>query len=167
MTAELDAGDPKVIDGEVVEAKVVGPPDGGSAPPPPPAPDRSGGGGSRGPVSVRAVALVVLLLATTIFGTLFARERSAREEDRRHMRAQSTRLAQRSAALAAELAVVRTQRDRLARVTESQALSPAAVAAVRACVQHYADVERALTTPGAVPPIGGGAACINAEPYVR
>jgi hypothetical protein len=153
VTPELRASDRNVIDGEVVAARVVGRP----------APKAA----SRGGVPVLLTVTVVLLLATAIFGTLFVRERSAHDEDRRHLRTQSARAAQRAAAVAAELAVVRAQRDRLARA-ESMALSPAAAAAIRACVQHYAELERALTAPaGPVPPATGVTACINAEPYVR
>lgn len=151
MNPDLGGGG-RVIDGEVIEAEIVVAPRSGSA-----------GGGLR----VLPTVSVVLLLATAIFGTLFVRERSAHDEDRRHQRTQSARSAQRAAALAAELAVVRAQRDRLARA-ESQALSPAAAAAIRACVRRYAELERALLVPGGpVQPVTSATACINAEPYVR
>jgi hypothetical protein len=146
---ELRADDRNVIDGEVVAARVVRPP------------------AQRGGLRVLPTVTAVLLLATAIFGTLFVRERSAHDEDRRHLRTQSARSAQRAAAVAAELAVVRAQRDRLARA-ESLALSPAAAAAIRTCVQYYADLERALSAPVApAQPVAGATACINAEPYVR
>jgi hypothetical protein len=149
VTQELKASDRNVIDGEVVAARVVGRPVKGAG------------------LRVLPTVSVMLLLATAIFGTLFVRERSAHDEDRRHLRTQSARSAQRAAAVAAELAVVRAQRDRLARA-ESLALSPAAVAAIRACVRHYAEVERALSAPGGpLQPVTGATACITAEPYVR
>jgi hypothetical protein len=137
----------KIIEGEVVHV--------GSAAP------RAGR-----PVSGLAVLSVVLLVATVVLGTLLVRERSAHEDDQRHLRAQAARSMQRAAALGAELAVVRAQREeaeeRLAWAV-NKGWSPEAVAALRACVRYYAELER--TAGGAVPP--GASTCVNAEPYVR
>ena len=115
---------------------------------------------------VLAAVSVGLAVATVVLGTLFVRERSAHEEDRKHLRSQATRSVQRAAALSAELAAVRAQRDDLKSLlarAEYSALSPEAVAAIRACVQRYAEFERA---PGGVPPLAQPA-CISAEPYIR
>lgn len=139
----------KVIEGEIVA--VSGPVAG----------DRP-----RGPVNALALVSVVLLIATAALGVLLVRERSAHDEERRRLQAQSARSVQRTVALGAELAIVRAQRDeaveRLVR-GDARRLSPEAVAAIRACVQRYAEFER---TPGGAPTVAQ-TACRNAEPYVR
>lgn len=133
----------KVIDGEVVAVTHARP---------------------RGSVNVIAVASVVLLVSTVVLGILLLRERSAREDDRRHLRAQNARTVQRVTALGAELAVVRAQRDEaVSRLINGDGLSPEAIAAIRACVLRYAEYER---TPGGAPTLAQKA-CTNAEPYVR
>lgn len=149
MSKDLRPLDPKVIDGEVIFSRPVQPQ------------TASPKGGSR----LLGAVSVLLLVVTAVLGTMFVQERSAHDEDRRHLRTQTTRQAQRAAALAAELAVVRAQRDRLVRA-EAQALTPAAAAAIRACVQRYAELERTLAG-GAGTPVGVQPTCINAEPYVR
>ncbi len=114
--------------------------------------------------SALAVVSVVLLASTLTFGILFARERSARDDDRVHLRAQNARSVQRATALGAELAVVRAQRDEaVSRLVRADGLSPEAIAAIRACVLRYAEYER---TPGGVFSVAE-TACMNAEPYVR
>jgi hypothetical protein len=144
----------EVIEGEIVKAEP-------NVPPPIAA---------RGPAGLLAAVSVGLLIATVVLGTLFVRERSAHDEDRRHQRAQSSRSVQRAAALSAELAAVRAQRDeavdRLARA-ERRGLAPEAVASIRACVKHYADLERALNAGSAPVAVPGAVPCMNAEPYVR
>jgi hypothetical protein len=148
----------EVIEGEIVRAQTE------KNAPPPVVP--------RGPTGLLAAVSVGLLIATVVLGTLFVRERSAHDEDRRHHRAQSSRSVQRAAALSAELAAVRAQRDeavdRLVRA-ERRGLAPEAVASIRACVKHYADLERALDA-GSAPvgrPVDGAVPCMHAEPYLR
>jgi hypothetical protein len=132
----------KIIEGEVVRVTPV----------------------ARSPVGFLAAVSVVLLAATVVLGTLFVRERSARDDDNRRLRAQNARSVQRVAALSAELAVVRAQRDEaLSRLIGADGLSPEALAAIRACVLRYAEYER---TPGGTPTLAEKA-CTNAEPYVR
>lgn len=119
---------------------------------------------ARGSVSALAVVSVVLLVATAALGMLLLRERSAHDQDRRRMEALSARSVQRTAALGAELAVVRAQRDEaVERLVLADGLSPEAIAAIRACVQRYAEYER---TPGGGPVLAQ-TACTEAEPYVR
>ncbi|GAA1025996.1 hypothetical protein GCM10009557_02090 [Virgisporangium ochraceum] len=133
----------KIIEGEIVHVGASVPPAGRSFP---------------------VVVSVVLLAATVVLGTLLVRERSARDDDNRHLRAQNARSVQRAAALGAELAVVRAQRDEaVSRLIEEDGLSAEAVAAIRACVLRYAEYER---TPGGAPTLAQKA-CANAEPYVR
>jgi hypothetical protein len=138
---------PQVIEGEIVAVGTAAVP-----------------GRPRGSVNVLAVVSVVLLVVSAALGILLVRERSAHDEDRRRLTAQSARSVQRSVALGAELAVVRSQRDEaVRRLVREDGLTPEALAAIRACVRRYAEFER---TPGGTPTLAQ-TACTNAEPYVR
>lgn len=133
----------RIIEGEIVQVGASAPPAGRSFP---------------------VVVSVVLLAVSVVLGTLFVRERSAREDDNRHLRAQNARSVQRAAALGAELAVVRAQRDEaVSRLIEGDGLGPEAIAAIRACVQRYAEYER---TPRGTPALAQ-TTCLKAEPYLR
>ena len=110
------------------------------------------------------VVSVMLLVVVAGLGVLFLRERSEHAEDVRRLKAQNARSVQRTVAVGAELAVVRAQRDEArARLVRGDGLGPEAIAAIRACVQRYAEYER---TPGGGPALAQ-TACMKAEPYIR